>query len=63
MGTLWISMTLGGATGWVTCSYVYGQLSPTFKEAKPLIAATLAGGVSGMVSLAIISIVVHIMSI
>ena len=62
MSTLSIAMTLGGATGWVVCSYVYGQLSQTFKQDKPLMAAALAGGISGMVGLAVISVVVHIMS-
>jgi len=62
MNTLSIAMTLGGATGWVVCSYVYGQLSQTFKQDKPLMAAALAGGLSGIVGLAVISIIVHIMS-
>ena len=61
MSTLSIAMTLGAATGWVVRSYVYGQLSQTFKQAKPLMAAGLAGGLSGMVGLAVVSLVVHIM--
>ncbi len=63
MSTLAIAMTLGAATGWVVYNYVYGQLSQTFKQDKPLMAAALAGGLSGMVGLAVVSIVVHIMSI
>ena len=63
MTTLSIAMTLGAATGWVVCSYVYGQLSQTFRQTKPLMAAGLAGGLSGMVGLAVVSLVVHIMSI
>jgi hypothetical protein len=56
-------MTLGSATGWVVCSYVYSQLSQSFKQDNPVMAAGLAGGLSGMVGLAIVSIVVHSMSI
>ena len=63
MSYLSIAMTLEAATGWLVCSYVYGQLSQPFKQAKPLMAAGLAGGLSGMVGLAVVSLVVHIMSI
>jgi hypothetical protein len=56
-------MTLGSATGWIVCSYVYSQFSRSFKQDKPVMAAALAGGLSGMVGLAVVSIVVHIMSI
>ena len=62
MSPLLAAMTLGGATGWGVCTYVYGQLSPTFKQAKPLVAAALAGGLSGMVGFAVVSLVIHIMS-
>jgi hypothetical protein len=62
MGTLAIAMILGGATGWVVCGYVYSQLSTPFKETKPLIAAAVAGGLSGIIGLAVISLIVHIMS-
>jgi hypothetical protein len=62
MGTLWIATTLGAATGWGVCSYVYGQLSPAFKNAHPLLTATLAGAISGAVGLAVLNVVNHIMS-
>jgi sulfite exporter TauE/SafE len=62
MSTLPIAMTVGAATGWVVCSCVYGQLSQAFKQAKPLMAASLAGSISGIVVLAIVSAIVHIMS-
>ena len=62
MSSLWIEMTLGAATCSMVYSYVWGQLSQTFKQEKPLLAAALAGGLSGMVGLAVVSLVVHIMS-
>jgi hypothetical protein len=62
MSTLLIAITLGAATGWAVCTYVYGQLSQTFRQNKPVVAAALAGGLSGMVGLAVVNLVVHIMS-
>jgi len=41
--------TLAGAMGWAGTGYVYSQLSPTLKQRRPVLAASIAGGIVGLV--------------
>jgi hypothetical protein len=53
---------LAGAMGWVGAQYVYGQLSPTFKEQRPLLAASIVGSIVGLVVPAALNVLTTVMS-
>lgn len=45
-----------GAMGWVGASYVYGQLPPGFKKRRPVLAAAIVGGITGLVLLSVLNL-------
>ena len=58
-----LSLTvLAGAIGWISAQYVYGQLSATFKERQPLLAALVVGGIVGLVVPSVLNVLVQLTS-
>jgi hypothetical protein len=52
-------MVLSGAIGWVGATYVYSQLSPAFKQRRPLLAAMIVGGIVGVVVISALNLLMN----